>query len=62
METLSSWDALLLGAMVLLVIFWMGPGIKAAIAQSKTMPSDWAGVLLPLGFVVVLVILLIAMV
>jgi len=62
METFSGWETVLLGAMVLLVMFWMGPGIKAAITQSKAAPSDWLGVLMPLGFVVVLVIFLIAMV
>lgn len=48
--------------MVLLVMFWMGPGIKAAFTQSKAAPADWSGVLVPLGLVVVLVVFLIAMV
>jgi len=62
METFSGWETLLLGVLLLLVLFWMGPGIKAAMAQSRTAPSDWVGVLVPLGFVVVLVIFLLAMV
>ena len=62
MEAFSGWETVLLGAMVLLVMFWMGPGIKAAVAQSKSAPADWIGVLVPLGFVVVLVVFLIAMV
>jgi hypothetical protein len=62
MEGFSGWESVLLGALVLLVIFWMGPGIKGALAHSRTAPSDWGGVLVPLGFVVALVIFLIVMV
>lgn len=59
---MSVWENLLMGAIALLVIFWMKPGIKGALAQSRQAPSDWAGVLLPIGLVVLLVIFLIAMV
>ena len=62
METFSSWESLLLGAMVLLIIFWMRPGIKASLEQSKNAESDWGGVLLPLTLVVMFVIFLVAMV
>jgi hypothetical protein len=62
MATFSTWENLLLGAMVLLVIFWMGPGIKASIERSRKAKPDWSGLLMPLGFVVLLVIFLIAMV
>lgn len=59
---LSNWENLALGAMALLLLFWMQPGIKAAMARSKQTPSDWRSVLLPLGFVVMFVLFLIAMV
>ncbi|MDD5580335.1 MAG: hypothetical protein PHY16_13770 [Methylobacter sp.] len=62
METFSTWESVLLGAMVLLIIFWMGPGIKASIEQSKNAKPDWAGLLMPIGLVVLFVIFLIAMV
>ncbi|MGR9115768.1 MAG: hypothetical protein ACU85E_08375 [Gammaproteobacteria bacterium] len=62
MEAFSSWESLLLGALVILVIFWMRPGIKASLEQSKSVESDWGGLLLALGFVVMFVIFLVAMV
>ncbi|CAA9892614.1 conserved hypothetical protein [Candidatus Methylobacter favarea] len=62
METFSTWESLLLGAVVLLVIFWMGPGIKASLEQSRNAKPDWPGVLVPIGLVVLFVIFLIAMV
>ncbi|NOT11961.1 MAG: hypothetical protein HOP23_09040 [Methylococcaceae bacterium] len=62
MQTFSTWESLLLGAMVILVIFWMRPGIKAAIAQSRQTKSDWNSVLIPMALVVLFVIFLIMMV
>ncbi len=58
----STWESLILGALALLLLFWMTPGIKAALARSKQTPSDWPSVLLPLGLVVLFVLFLIAMV
>ena len=60
MET-SSWENLLLAVLVLLVIFWIWPGIKGSLALSKQAPKDWNGVLLPIAFVVIFVIFLIKM-
>jgi hypothetical protein len=62
MESLSTWENLLLGALALLMIFWMKPGIKAAMEKSKTAKSDWPGLLIPLVLVVLFVLFLIAMV
>lgn len=59
---LSTWESLILGALALLVLFWLQPGIKAAVARSKQTPSDWPSVLLPLSLVVLFVLFLIAMV
>ena len=59
---LGTWENLILGALALLLLFWMQPGLKAAMARSKQSPSDWQGVLLPLGLVVMFVLFLIAMV
>ncbi len=59
---LSLWENILLGVMVLGVIFWMSPGIKSSMKMSKNVESDWMGVLLPIGFVVIFIIFLIAMV
>lgn len=62
MENLTSWENLLLGALALLFIFWMSPGIKAALAKSKKAESDWPAVLWPLGLVVLFVLVLIVVV
>ncbi|WP_341328115.1 hypothetical protein [Methylotuvimicrobium sp. KM2] len=62
MENLSTTESLILGALVLLVLFWMGPGVKASLERNKNAETDWKAVLLPLGFVVLFVLFLIAMV
>jgi len=58
----SLWENLLLGVMVVGVILWMRPGIKASMQQTRDAKSDWMSVLLPIGFVVMFVVFLIAMV
>jgi hypothetical protein len=62
MQTFSTWESILLGALVILVIFWMSPGIKAAMAQSRQAKPDWKGFLIPMALVVMFVIFLIMMV
>jgi hypothetical protein len=59
---MSTLENLVLGALALLLLFWMTPGIKAAIARSKQTPADWQSVVLPIGLVVLFVLFLIAMV
>lgn len=54
------WENLFLGVLAVLLIFWFRPGIKALFEQSKTKETDWKGVLIPLGLVVVFCLLLIA--
>lgn len=55
-------EYLVLGALAILFLFWMQPGIKAAMARSKQTPADWQSVILPIGLVVMFVLFLIAMV
>ena len=62
MEQMSTWEMVLLGALVVLVLFWMGPGIKPMLEQSRQAEKDWAGLLLPILAVVLFVILLISLV
>jgi hypothetical protein len=62
MEPLSTWENLLLGALALLMIFWMKPGIKAAMDKSKAAKSDWPGLLIPLVLVVLFIMALIGVV
>lgn len=59
---MTSWESLLLGVLLLLVMFWMWPGIKQSMEMSKQAESDWGGLLVPIGFVVMFVIFLIMMV
>ncbi|MBT8116362.1 MAG: hypothetical protein KJO66_00900 [Gammaproteobacteria bacterium] len=63
MEHMATWEMLLLGALVVLVLFWLGPGVKTMLEQSRDAENkDWAGVLIPIAVVVLFVILLIKMV
>jgi hypothetical protein len=61
MEPLGTWEAILLGAIALLVIFWFRPGIKATLEKSRqAKEKDWKSVLIPLVLVVAFVVFLIA--
>ncbi len=59
---LSTAEMILLSALAVLMVFWLQPGIKAAMARSKQAPADWQSVVVPLGLVVMFVLFLIAMV
>ncbi len=61
MEEYSIWEALLAGLIGLAVIFWAGPGIKVTMERSRNAESDWMGLLVPIGFVIMFVIFLVAM-
>lgn len=63
MEQMSTFEMIMLGAIALGVLFWVGPGIKGALQQSReTENKDWAGVLVPIIIVVIFVFFLIKMV
>jgi hypothetical protein len=63
MEQMSTWEMVLVGALVVLVLFWVGPGIKPMLEQSRHAENrDWAGVLIPVIVVILFVLLLIKMV
>jgi L,D-transpeptidase ErfK/SrfK len=58
---MALWEQILVGALAVVLVIWLGPGIKAALAQSReAKDKDWRGVLLPLVFVVLFVLLLIS--
>ncbi|MDX9741698.1 MAG: hypothetical protein RBT81_11045 [Gammaproteobacteria bacterium] len=59
---MALWEQILLGVLALLVLFWMGPGVKSAMERSREAPRDWRGVLIPVGMVVLFVLFLISMV
>ena len=54
---------IILGAVALGVLFWVGPGIKGILEHSRQAENkDWAGALLPIVIVVIFVFFLIMMV
>ena len=59
MEEPATWEKILVAVLALALVFFMRPGLKAAMERSKTAEKDWAGVLIPIGFVVLFVIFLI---
>lgn len=62
MQEVSTWEAVLLGVLALLLVFWFRPGIKEALRQSQEAEDkDWAGALIPIIVVVLFVILLIVL-
>lgn len=62
MQTPETWEMILIGALVVLLIFWFRPGIKASLERSRQAEKDWKAVLIPLALVVLFVILLISLV
>ena len=63
MESMTGWQQVVLVGVVLLVLWWTLPGVKAALERSRQAERrDWRGVLLPVGVVVIFVLLLIALV
>ena len=62
MQGYTWWENLILALLVLMVVFWLQVGMKGAFQRSRKVPADWMAVVLPLGFVVLFVVFLIAMV
>lgn len=63
MADMALWEKLLIGVVVVLVLLWMAPGLKASLRSGrKGTGQDWKGVLLPLGLIVGFVILLVLLV
>jgi predicted MFS family arabinose efflux permease len=63
MQAMAWWQQAVLALVVVLVLWWTLPGVKAALERSRRAErKDWRGVLLPVGLVVVFVLLLIALV
>ena len=51
-----------IGAVVVVVLLLFRPGLKQALKQSQEATNkDWAGLLLPIGLVILFVILLISL-
>jgi di/tricarboxylate transporter len=63
MGQMETWEMILLGVLVALILVWLGPGVKRSMENSRKGTSkEWMGVVAILGAVVLFVLLLIAMV
>lgn len=63
MNSMATWEQVVLGILVVLILLWFFPGIRQMLAQSREAEEkDWKGLLLPLGVVVLFVLLLISLV
>lgn len=55
----ETWELLIVGALVLLLLFWFRPGLKQAFKQSQEADNkDWMAALIPLAVVAAFVFLL----
>lgn len=62
---MAIWEMLLVGALAILVTMWFLPGIRESFrrnAEMKEEQKDWRGLILPLVFVTLFVLLLISLV
>ena len=59
MQDYSLWETIIIGLIALMAIFWLSPGIKAALERGKQVKADWSAVLIPLLVVVLFVFFLI---
>ncbi len=63
MPSMTWWQQAVLALVVVLVLWWTLPGVKAALEKGRRADRrDWRGVVLPVGAVVIFVLLLIALV
>ncbi len=57
---MALWEKLLLGVLVVLVLLWFRPGLKAAFRERRqASQAEWLGALIPIALVAAFVILLI---
>lgn len=61
MDSIPTWEAMIIGILAVLLIFLWRPGIKQALKRSQEAEEkDWRAVLIPLALVILFVILLIS--
>lgn len=57
---MALWEKLLLGVLVLLVLLWFRPGLKAAFRDRRqASQAEWLSALIPIALVAAFVVLLI---
>jgi len=60
MEGPPMWEKILIGAIMVAVVLFFRPGIRAALERSRRAEDrDWGAVLVPVGAVVLFVVLMI---
>jgi len=60
METMGLWEKLLLGILVVVVLLWFRPGLKAAFRERRqASQAEWMSALIPVALVAAFVVLLI---
>lgn len=58
---MGMWEAILLSSVAILLILWFRPAIRAAFQHAEQVEKkDWKGFLLPIAFVVLFVLFLLA--
>jgi hypothetical protein len=63
MDPLATWEKILLGLFAVVLVVWMGPGLKSAFQRSEAQQEkDWKAVIVPLLLVLLFVLLLISLV
>ena len=61
MDSIPTWEAMIIGILAVLLVFLWRPGIKQALKRSQeAQEKDWRAVLIPLALVILFVILLIS--
>lgn len=55
----STLETILLGVLVVGVLLWFRPGLRAAIERSRQSDGRWSDLVLPLGVVIAFVVFLI---
>lgn len=62
MNSMSLWEQILLGVLVVVLLLWFRPGLKAAFAERrKASQQEWLSVLIPIALVAAFVALLIVL-
>lgn len=57
---MEMWQQILLGGLAVVLVLWLGPGVKRMVEESpRGSRDDWIAVLKPLTAVVVFIVLLV---
>jgi len=57
---MDTWEKIVIGIFVVVLLFWLLPGTRQMIENSKDAPKDWKGLLIPIAAVVLFIMFLIS--